>query len=67
MLFMEAWKQWGRRGYHELRRRGVDRELAWNTCKSAHGPWRLSQRPALYHALPNRYFAVRGLPSLVVS
>jgi len=61
------WKQWGRRGYHELRRRGVDRELAWNTCKSAHGPWRLSQSPALYHALPNRYFAVRGLPSLVVS
>jgi RNA-directed DNA polymerase len=61
------WKQWGRRGYHELRRRGVDRELAWNTCKSAHGPWRLSQSPALYHALTNRYFAVLGLPSLVMS
>lgn len=59
------WKQWGLRGYRELRRRGVDRELAWNTCKSAHGPWRLSQSPALYHALPNRYFAEHGLPSLV--
>jgi hypothetical protein len=26
------WKQWGRRGYRELRRRGVSRELAWNTA-----------------------------------
>ena len=26
---------------------GVDRWLAWNTAKSAHGPWRLSGSPAL--------------------
>lgn len=58
------WKQWGRRGYRELRKRGVERELAWNTCKSAHGPWRLSKSPALYYALPNKYFAERGLPSV---
>lgn len=58
------WKQWGRRGYRELRKRGVERELAWNTCKSAHGPWRLSQSPALYKALPNKYFAELGLPSM---
>jgi len=46
------WKQWGRRGYRELKRRGVSVDLAWNTSKSAHGPWRLSQSPALTIALP---------------
>jgi RNA-directed DNA polymerase len=59
------WKQWGRRGYRELRNRGISRDLAWNTAKSAHGPWRLSQSPALAIALPARYFAALGLPSLV--
>lgn len=58
------WKQWGRNGYRELRKRGVERQLAWNTCKSAHGPWRLSKSPALYYALPNQYFAELGLPSV---
>ena len=58
------WKPWGRRGYRELRKRGVGRQLAWNTVKSAHGPWRLSQSPALAIALPQRYFAALGLPSL---
>lgn len=58
------WKQWGRRGYRELRKRGISRDLAWNTAKSAHGPWRLSQSPALAIALPTRYFAGLGLPSL---
>ncbi|MBL8483973.1 MAG: group II intron reverse transcriptase/maturase, partial [Rhodocyclaceae bacterium] len=36
------WKQWGRAGYRELRKRGVSVAEAWNTSKSAHGPWRLS-------------------------
>jgi group II intron reverse transcriptase/maturase len=58
------WKQWGRSGYRKLRRLGVDRQLAWNTAKSAHGPWRLSASPALYRALPNRYFRDLGLPEL---
>ena len=58
------WKQWGRSGYRKLRRLGVDRWTAWNTAKSAHGPWRLSKSPALCGALPNRYFAGLGLPSL---
>ena len=58
------WKQWGRRGYRELRLRGVSRELAWNTSKSAHGPWRLSRSPALAIALPGKYFAALGLPQL---
>jgi len=59
------WKQWVRSGYRKLRRLGVKRQLAWNTAKSAHGPWRLSKSPALYYALPNRYFRDLGLPALV--
>jgi RNA-directed DNA polymerase len=58
------WKQWGRAGYRELRRRGVRVRLAWNTSKSAHGPWRISHSPALYQALPTRYFRDLGLPEL---
>ena len=58
-------KQWGRSGYRKLRQRGVDRSLAWNTAKSAHGPWRLSHSPALYKALPKRYFKELGIPELV--
>ncbi|MDH4275227.1 MAG: hypothetical protein OEW08_09330 [Gammaproteobacteria bacterium] len=38
---------------------------AWNTGKSAHGPWRLSKTPALTLALPARYFNALGLPSIV--
>jgi RNA-directed DNA polymerase len=59
-----VWKQWGRKGYRMLRRLGVKRQLAWNTSKSAHGPWRLSASPALYYALPNKYFMNLGLPEL---
>jgi RNA-directed DNA polymerase len=58
------WKQWGRRRYRELRKRGVSRDLAWNTTKSAHGPWRLSRSPALSFALPAAYFDSLGLPRL---
>ncbi len=59
------WKQWGRSGYRQLRKRGVPRPLAWNTAKSAHGPWRLSQSPALAFALPTQYFRDLKLPELV--
>jgi len=58
------WKQWGRRRYRELRQRGVSQDLAWNTLKSAQGPWRLSRSPALSFALPAAYFASLGLPRL---
>lgn len=61
------WKQWGRAGYRELRKRGVSRDLAWNTCKSHHGPWRLSRSPALAYALTTRYFVNLGLPVLHVN
>jgi RNA-directed DNA polymerase len=58
------WKQWGPSGYRELRKRGVSVREAWNTSKSAHGPWRLSKTPALAMALPLRFFKSMGLPSL---
>jgi RNA-directed DNA polymerase len=59
-----VWKQWGRRRYRELRKRGVSQDLAWNTCTSAHGPWRLSRSPALASALPGQYFDRLGVPRL---
>jgi group II intron reverse transcriptase/maturase len=58
------WKQWGPAGYRELRKRGVSVREAWNTSKSAHGPWRLSKTPALTMALPLHFFETMGLPSL---
>ena len=62
------WKQWkrGRRRYAELRRRGVNVQLAAKAAGSAHGPWRLANSPALALALPNAYFTALGLPSLHV-
>ncbi|HKG59159.1 MAG TPA: group II intron maturase-specific domain-containing protein, partial [Pyrinomonadaceae bacterium] len=64
-----AWKQW-KRGtvrFAELRKRGVGKDLAAQTAGSAHGPWRLSNSPALTIALPNAYFASLGLMPLVVN
>ena len=58
------WQPWDRRRSRQLRRRGVSRDLAWNPVKSAHGPWRLSRRPALASALPGSYFDGLGLPRL---
>ena len=63
-LRSDHWKPWGRKRYREPRTRGAARQLAWNTVKSAHGPWRLRQRPALAIALSQRYFAALGLPHL---
>ncbi|MBU0637215.1 group II intron reverse transcriptase/maturase [Patescibacteria group bacterium] len=60
------WKQWGRRGYRELKKLGVSKDLAWNTAKSAHGPWRLSRSPGLAFALTAKYFARLGLPRLFI-
>jgi len=58
------WKQWGPSGYRQLRQRGVSVREAWNTSKSAHGPWRLSKTPAMTIALPLSYFTNLGLPNL---
>lgn len=60
------WRQWkqGHRRFAELTKRGVSADLAAQTAGSAHGPWRLSNSPALAIALPNAYFAAMGLPFL---
>ncbi len=61
-----AWKQWkrGRTRYSRLRRRGVGRELAAQTAGSPHGPWRLSQSPALNIALSNAFLGSLGVATL---
>jgi RNA-directed DNA polymerase len=63
-----VWKQWkyARVRFAELRKRGLSKDLAAQTAGSAHGPWRLSNSPALAIALPNAFFVSLGLPSLVV-
>jgi RNA-directed DNA polymerase len=38
--------------------------LAAQTAGSPHGPWRLSNSPALNMALPNPFFTSLGLPTL---
>jgi RNA-directed DNA polymerase len=62
-----AWKQWkrGRTRFAELRRRGVGQDLAARTAGSPHGPWRLSNSPALTIAIPNASLVTLGLASLV--
>jgi RNA-directed DNA polymerase len=64
-----VWKQWKRSKvrFAELSKRGVSKDLAAQTVGSAHGPWRLSNSPALNVALPNAYFASLGLTPLVVN
>jgi len=61
-----AWKQWkrGRTRFAELRRRGVGTDLAARSAGSAHGPWRLSNSPALAIAFPNAFLGLLGLATL---
>ena len=61
------WKQWkrGKVRFKELRSRGIGKDLAAKTAGSAHGPWRLSNSPALSGALPNAFFNSLGFPLLV--
>jgi RNA-directed DNA polymerase len=61
-----AWRQWkrGRTRFAELRRRGVGRDLAAQTAGSPHGPWRLSNSPALTIALPNAFLRSLKLAQL---
>src|SRR3982075_4372977 len=61
-----AWQQWKCAGtrFVKLRRRGVGRDLAARTAGSPHGPWRLSNSPALAIALRNALFAALGVATL---
>ena len=60
------WKQWklGRTRFAELRKRGVDKELAAQTAGSSRGPWHLSRSRAPSIAMPSAYFDSLGLPRL---
>jgi RNA-directed DNA polymerase len=60
------WKQWKRGSvrFAELRKRGVDKDLAAKTAGSAHGPWHLANSKGLAFALPNAYFDSLGIPRL---
>jgi RNA-directed DNA polymerase len=53
-----------RRRSRQRRRRGVRRDLAWNTVTSAQGPWRISRSPALAIALPGSDVDGLGWPRL---
>jgi len=61
-----VWKQWrnGRTRFAELRKRNVSRDLAAQTAGSSHGPWRLSNSPALHIAFPTAFFRSLGIPTL---
>jgi RNA-directed DNA polymerase len=60
-----AWKQWkrGRTRFNELRRRGVNRDLAAQTADN-HGPWRVAKSLALHLALPNVDFTALSVNPL---
>ncbi len=62
------WKQWkrGRVRFARLRQWNVGPDLAAQTAGSSHGPWRLSDSPALQLALSVAYFDSLGLPRLSV-
>ena len=63
------WKQW-KRGtvrFEKLRQRNIGADLARQTAGSPHGPWRLSDSPALQSALTVAYFDSLGLPRLSVA
>jgi RNA-directed DNA polymerase len=63
------WKQW-KRGtvrFEKLRQRNIGADLAAQTAGSPHGPWRLSDSPALQCALSVAYFDSLGLPRLSVA
>jgi len=61
-----AWKQWktGPRRLAELRRLGVERDLAARTAGSRKRYWHLSRSPALNMALTRAYLIELGLPLL---
>ena len=61
-----AWKQWktGRRRFAELRRLGIEKDLAAQTAGSSKGYWHLSRSPALNGALSRAHLTRLGLPLL---
>src|SRR5690606_21224602 len=62
------WKQWKRGTVRvaELRKRGVGKDLAAQTAGSAHGPWRLTNHPALTIEQLKAYLHSLEIPRLTV-
>ncbi len=60
---VRQWKR-GRTRFAALRRRGIGKDLAAKAAGSSHGPWRLSNSPALAIALSNAFLGTLGLASL---
>ena len=60
------WKQWRhpRTKVRNLRRMGVDLDMAIKHAVSRKGYWRLSQTPAMCLAMPNKWLQQQGLHSL---
>lgn len=61
------WKQWKRPRTRAkaLAKRGVDRELAYRTAYSGHGPWRCAAFSAMNRAVPTSALRRLGLVSLL--
>jgi hypothetical protein len=45
---------------------GVSKDLAVQTVRSAHGPWRIANSPALKYAFRIAYLDALGVPRLFV-
>ena len=61
------WRQWKRRYRRacELIKRGLDRVRAWASASNGRGPWWNAGASHMNQAVPTRYLAQLGLPSLI--
>ena len=61
------WRQWknGKNRFKQLRKLGVEYDLANQTAGTNKGPWRISNSPGLSIALTNAYFRNSGIPNFV--
>ena len=64
MLIGDSGKN-GKNRFKQLRKLGVDHDLAKQTAGTNKGPWRISSSPALSTAFPNSYFINLGIPKFI--
>ena len=60
-LFWRQWKTCKNR-FKQLRKLGIESDLAGRTAGSSKGTWRISLGPALCIAFPSSYFLEQGIP-----
>lgn len=60
------WHRWktSQKRFKELRKRGVNADLAKRTACSRKGSWKISHCKAVQVALPNKYFVKLGIPCI---